>query len=173
MKSEWIKLTSDDLKIVLAQDEIDKLSTMSLSQEQIDLVIQQTLDDVSNTFRGSWNSKGYTIDVRDCYIDKAYKIYVLNYARIQIWSRFPNSKDIAIDEIRQKMYDEAVELLKNPYIGVSEPDYSHTELSNDYPESPTDMAITIPFQRITSTVNFGFPQAYYRQYKDLSGYYYQ
>ena len=78
MKTEWIKLTTDDLKMVLAQDEIDKLSTMSLSPEKIDLIIQQTLDDVANTFRGSWNSKGYEIDIRDCYIDKAYKVYVLS-----------------------------------------------------------------------------------------------
>lgn len=164
MKTEWIKLTTNDLKMVLAQDEIDKLSTMSLSPEKIDLIIQQTLDDVANTFRGSWNSKGYEIDIRDCYIDKAYKVYVLNYARVLIWSRFPNSKEIAIDEIRQKMYDEAVELLKDPYIGVSKPDYSNTELSSDFIDDKADMAITIPFQRITSTVSYGFPQAYIRQF---------
>ena len=164
MKTDWIKLTSDDLKMVLAQDEIDKLSTMSLSPEKIDLIIQQTLDDVANTFRGSWNSKGYEIDIRDCYIDKAYKVYILNYARVRIWSRFPNSKEIAIDEIRQKMYDEAVELLKDPYIGVSKPDYSNTELSADFIDDKADMAITIPFQRITSTVSYGFPQAYIRQF---------
>ena len=40
MKTEWIKLTTDDLKMVLAQDEMDKLSTMSLSPEKIDLIIQ-------------------------------------------------------------------------------------------------------------------------------------
>ena len=164
MKTEWIKLTSDDLKMVLAQDEIDKLDSMSLSPEKIDLIIQETLDNVSNAFRGSWISKGYEVDIRDCYIDKAYKIYVLNLARIQIWSRFPNSKEIAIDEIREKMYDEAKELLKDPYIGVSKPDYSNTELSAEFIDKESDMAITIPFQRITSTVSYGFPQAYIRQF---------
>ena len=40
MKEKWIRLTSDDIRQVLAEDEIQKLQTMSI-EESIDDIIQQ------------------------------------------------------------------------------------------------------------------------------------
>lgn len=34
------------------------------------------------------------------------------------------TEDYALSEPREKQYEEAAELLKDPYIGVSRPDYS-------------------------------------------------
>lgn len=77
----WKQLTIDDLRLVLAEDEIEKLNERSLADDKFLVVIQQQLDAVADAYRGSWSSKGYTVDVRDHYIDQGYLIPVLNYAR--------------------------------------------------------------------------------------------
>jgi hypothetical protein len=66
-----------------------------------------------------------------------------------------------MDEIRMKLYEEAAALLKDPYIGVPEPDYG-----DDTTHKIDDVALTIPQQRIISQyTQFGFPDAYKRDYK--------
>ena len=77
----WTHLTPKDLRLVLAEDELDKLRTCSLDPEELDTILQQQLDIVSDAFRGAFQSKGYQIDVRDHYMSSSYRVFVLNYAR--------------------------------------------------------------------------------------------
>lgn len=143
----WERLTIDDLRLVLAEDEVEKLNQRSLDDEKFEKVVQEQLDMVSDSFRGAWQSKGYQIDVRDHYTCPNYKTFILNYARWQIWTRFPLTDDFALGEPRKKQYEEAAELLKDPYIGTTKPDYSgDPELSGRTDLSATqDSAVTLPW----------------------------
>ena len=145
----WKRLNYTDLTEILAQDEIDKLDVYSLSSD-ISSICQKQLDSVADLYRGAWRSKGYALDVRAHYVAPEYRIPVLNYARWQIWTRFPNSKDIGLDEPRKAAYEEAKELLKSPYIGTSTPDYSDDPvLSVDSTLSAAnDAAIAMPYMTI-------------------------
>lgn len=164
----WIHLTPTDLETHLAQDEIDKLQQMSLSTEAYNKILQTTLDQVADAFRGAWQSKGFSIDIREHYVAPEYVKFILDYARYAAWSRFPLSESYGLGEDsksspRQKAYDEAVELLRNPYIGVSRPDYStDPDLSGRTDLTATnDNSIKIPFQRFPSEIwQYGFPQVF-------------
>lgn len=156
----WLQPTIEHLQLVLAQDELDKLSSCSVVPED---VLQQQLDAVSDTFRSAFVSKGYTVDVRDHYIDAGYLIPMLNYARYQIFTRFPMTENYALSEPRKKQYEEAAELLKNPYLGTSKPDYSDDpELSGDTSlTAMSDSAVTVPWMRFPAEpYETGFPQVY-------------
>lgn len=87
----------------------------------------------------------------------------MNYARYQIFTRFPMADEYALSEPRKKQYEEAAELLKNPYLGTSKPDYSDSpELSGrtDLSAQP-DAAISVPWQKFPAfPFDEGFPQAY-------------
>lgn len=158
----WERLDIDDLRLVLSEDEVEKLNERSLSEGKLSVIIQEQLDVVADAFRGAWQSKGYNIDVRDHYVAPEYKQFVLNYARWQIWTRFPMTEDFALSEPRQKQYEEASELLKNPYLGTSEPDYSDDpELSATH-TNVKDGAITVPWLKFQPLpFDTGFPQAYW------------
>ena len=106
----------------------------------------------ADAFRGAWTAKGYNVDVRDHYVAPEYRQFVLDYARWSIWTRFPMTENYALTEPREKLYQTAVDLLKNPYIGVSKPDYSDDpELSGRTDLTAThDAAITIPWQKFPS-----------------------
>lgn len=52
MSEKWVHLTTQDLKQVLAQDEIEKLQNISV--EDIDDVLQKQLDSVADAFRASF-----------------------------------------------------------------------------------------------------------------------
>ena len=52
MTEKWVHLTTQDLKQVLAQDEIDKLQSISVAD--IDDVLQTQLDSVADSFRASF-----------------------------------------------------------------------------------------------------------------------
>lgn len=159
----WKKLTIDDLRLVLSEDETEKLSTISLDSSVSANVIQNQLDMVTDMFRGAWQAKGYNVDIRDHYCAPEYITPVLNYARWQIFTRFPMTEDYSLSEPRKAGYEEAVELLKNPYVGTSRPDYSddpdlsgRTDLNSTHDDS-----IKIPFQRFPSEIwEYGFPQVY-------------
>ena len=162
MTEKWNPITYADLIQSLSQDEIERLDTLSLSAD-VENICQQQLNSCADAFRYAWQSKGYNIDEREHYIPNGYKVFILNYARPYIWTRFPNCKDIAMDEIRMKLYEEAKELLKDPYIGVPEPDYGDDPSKSSKQD---DVALTIPQQRIISQyAQFGFPEAYKRDYK--------
>ena len=140
----WKHLTIDDLKLVLAQDEVSKLEERSV---EITDIINKQLDIVADMFRGAWAAKGYKLDVREHYVAPEYVIPVLNYARWQIWTRFPATENISLAENRKAGYDAAVKLLENPYIGTSDP-YDPTD-----PDNPNEndkikgSAISMPYLR--------------------------
>lgn len=159
----WSRLSVEDLELVLAADELDKLSACSIADDKMDVVLQDQLDMVADSFRGSFQSKGYTIDVRDHYIPPEYKNFVLNYARYQIFTRFPMADEYALSEPRKKQYEEAAELLKNPYIGVSKPDYSTDhDLSGDTELTAYhDAAISMPWQKFPAEI---FDTGFYKVY---------
>ena len=161
MKEKWIRLTSDDIRQVLAEDEIQKLQTMSI-EESIDDIIQQQIDCVADSYRAAFSSKGYAMDIRPHYLPNAYRLYALCIARYYICTRFPNSLNIFLDEPRKDLYTQAMELLKDPYIGVPEPDYSDDpELSSDVDTTFADASITLPYQRILPmTFQFGYVHPY-------------
>lgn len=142
----WKKLTTDDLKMILSEDEVTTLNTTSVDEEVTDIV-QNAIDLVSDMFRGSFRAKGYAIDIRDNYIPSGYVLPVLQYARYVAWSRFPNSPDIALDEVRKEDVKRLQELLKNPYIGVEKPDWDHSSENPDATGQVNAGSISIPFLR--------------------------
>ncbi|WP_407450938.1 hypothetical protein [Fibrobacter sp.] len=68
--------------------------------------------------------------------------------------------DYALSEPRKMQYEEAVELLKDPYLGVSKPDYSDDPTID--PGSAADAAISMPWLKFPPTFYSGFPQAYWK-----------
>lgn len=158
----WSRLTIDDLRLVLAEDEVEKLSAVS---NELSDRIQGQLDMAADAFRGAWRAKGYTTDVRDHYVAPEYKQFVLDYARWSIWTTFPMTEGYSLTEPRELAYKQALELLKNPYIGTSKPDYGDDpDLSGRTDLSAfRDAAITLPFQRFPSVPyedGFWEPYAY-------------
>ena len=140
----WKHLTIDDLKLVLAQDEVSKLEARSV---EITDIINKQLDIVADMFRGALAAKGYKLDIREHYVAPEYVIPVLNYARWQIWTRFPATENISLAENRKAGYDEAVKLLENPYIGTSDP-YDPTDPDNpNENDKIKDSAISMPYLR--------------------------
>lgn len=140
----WKRLTIDDLKLVLAQDEVEKLEERSV---EITNIINKQLDIVADMFRGAWSAKGYKIDVRQHYVAPEYVIPVLNYARWQIWTRFPATENISLAENRKAGYDEAVKLLENPYIGTSDPADPADPDNPNKTDGIKDSAISMPYLR--------------------------
>lgn len=158
----WNHLTPDDLKLVLAEDELQKLSTCSLADDKLSVVLQEQLDMVADAYRGAFTSKGYTIDVRDHYVPSSYKNFILNYARFEIFTRFPMTDSYALDENRKKQWEEAQKMLKDPFLGVEKPDYSDDpELSGNALLTVSDSAITLPWLKIPAVpFDTGFAQVY-------------
>ena len=148
----WKRLAIDDVKLVLAQDEIDRLSELSLDPE-LSSVVNDTCDLLASTWRGAIQAKGNELDPRDCYLPSCYWYHALAMIRQALWTRFPNSGSIALDERRQKEYDSAVELLKSPYLDVDKvewtlPDGSaNPELSAYRKDSTGGSQMTTPFNR--------------------------
>lgn len=140
----WKQLTIDDLKLVLAQSEVEKLEGYSVEIEDI---INKQIDTVADMFRGAWQAKGYKLDVRPHYVAPEYVIPILNYARWQIWTRFPSTENISLAENRKAGYDEAVELLKNPFISVSDPSDQSDPTNPNTPDAIKDGAISMPYLR--------------------------
>ena len=157
----WKRLTTEDLQLKLAKDELEKLATASVDDGRISAVLQDQLDVVSDAFRGSWRSKGYTVDVRDHYTAPEYEEFVLNYARYSIFARFPMAEDYALSKPREKQYEEAAALLKDPYIGVSKPDYSDDPVLSGMAMSDGDAAISMPWMKFPAQpFDTGFWQVY-------------
>ena len=137
-------------------------------EESIDDIIQQQIDCVADSYRAAFSSKGYAMDIRPHYLPNAYRLYALCIARYYICTRFPNSLNIFLDEPRKELYTQAMELLKDPYIGVPEPDYSDDpELSGRTDlTSISDASLTLPYQRFwTKPQNYGFINPYVNDYQ--------
>ena len=142
----WKRLTIEDLKKILSDDETEKLIEISTKSPD---VVQDVLDIVADAWRGAFMGKGYDVDVRDNYVPTEYTYWILVHARYAIWTRFPNSPVYALDEARKAEYEKALELLKNPYLSTSKPDYSDDPSLK--PEPRIDCSIGVQFQRFGST----------------------
>lgn len=142
----WKKLTIDDLKSILSQDELDKLQQISVDPTMTN-VVEQSIQLVSNMFRGAFQAKGYAIDVREYYVPSSYFLPILQLSRETAWSRFPNSPVIALDEVRKEEVKRLWELLKNPYIGTDKPDPEHSSDNPDVTGEKKIGSVTLPFLR--------------------------
>ncbi len=119
----WKRLTIDDVKLVLAQDEIDRLSSLSLDPE-LSSVVNDTCNLLASTWRGAIHAKGNELDPRDYYLPSCYWYHALAMIRQALWTRFPDSGAIALDERRVKEYESAMELLKQPYLEVDKVEWT-------------------------------------------------
>lgn len=86
-------------------------------------------------FRGAFQAKGYAIDTREHMLPGSYALPALQYARYVAWSRFPNSPNVALDEVRQEEIKSVKKLLENPTLGVEKPEWEHSSENPDNPES--------------------------------------
>lgn len=120
----WKKLDINDLRTILSEDELERLQTLSINPDEMENIVNAGIDLVSDTWRGALGAKGYTLDVRDHYTPPEYRYWILTHARYAVWTRFPNTPDIALDKAREAEYKQALALLKDPYLDVSKPDYS-------------------------------------------------
>ena len=154
----WTQLTITDLQIILSQDEIDALNTLSLDPSKTH-VVQDMIDMASDLYRGAFISKSYEIDTREHYTPSNYRHFILVYARWAIWTRFPMSPSIALDDARKAEYELACDMLKDPMLGVDKPDWEH---SNKNPENPDNAgqqqggSIGIPFLRMDASLYDGW-----------------
>ena len=55
--ANWKRLETDDLRVILSEDEIQALNTISLDDSKAD-VVQEMIDMASDLFRGAFVSKG-------------------------------------------------------------------------------------------------------------------
>ena len=113
----WKALDIDDLRLILSEDETAQLNQYSLDQS-LTAVINDTINMVSDAWRGALSAKGYALDSREHYTPGSYAYYILVHARWAVWTRFPNSKQIALDDARKQEYEKALDLLKNPILDV-------------------------------------------------------
>lgn len=144
----WNKLTESDLRLVLSQDEIERISTLSLDPS-LKTVVQDSLDMAADAFRGAFAGKGFTMDVREHYIPASYRHWVLVYARQICWTRFPMSPNYAMDDLRKEEQKTALQMLKDPCVGTETPDWEH---SSKNPENGKikNGTITLPPLRFDS-----------------------
>lgn len=50
---------------------------------------------------------------------------MLVHARYACWTRFPNTGAFALDDTRKDEYSKAMQLLKDPYIATSKPEWEY------------------------------------------------
>lgn len=163
----WAQLTYDDMRLYLAKDELDKLQNASIDQD-LSSVVNDTLDLVSDAFRGAFIAKGYQVDNREHYTPSSYKPFIMAYARWTLWNRFPMAQNYALSDARKDEWKIAADLLKNPYIGTDPVPPEGGGVQPDDPVSylSADAAITIPWLRIEPEYGkFGFPEAYWVEKK--------
>ena len=166
----WAQLTYDDMRLYLAKDELDKLQNASID-EDLSSVVNDTLDLVSDAFRGAFIAKGYQVDNREHYTPSSYKPFIMAYARWTLWNRFPMAQNYALSDARKDEWKIAADLLKNPYIGTDpvSPEGGGEDPGDD-PVShlSADAAITIPWLRIEPECGkYGFPEAYWVEKKPI------
>lgn len=143
----WKHLELGDLRTALSEQELERLGTLSLDESKVDVVLQETLDNAADAFRGAWEAKGYPVDPRDHYISTGYTEFVLAFARWNLWCRFPMSDNYALSEPRKLQYEKAVELLKDPWLATDKIQWDDPALSaySDL-SAQTGSSIKIPWQ---------------------------
>lgn len=145
----WSPLSFDSLKIVLAKKEIDRLTELQDEDRQI---IEDTLDIVADTFRGALSSKGFKISTLEHSIPSSYRLPALIIARRQVWTRFPNSQEYALDDIRQKEVEWAENVLKNVPYDIDNIPWKDDPENPENPEYKTEDlqgSIQVPYLRFS------------------------
>lgn len=158
----WKKLDISDLRKILSEDEVQKLSTISISTTDFEQTVNDVLDVVSDTWRGMLLGKSVAIDIREHYTPSSLAYWILIQARYTLWTRFPNSPDIALDAARQKEYEKSLEIFDSNKIGTEAPEW---EYSSNNPDNKTEAeskqdsgSIRIPyFSRFDDDVIFNYP----------------
>lgn len=147
----WKKLTVDDLKLILSQDEITALDTLS-KEVGIDR-IQGCMNMVSDMWRGAFLAHGYSLYARPHWTPASYHYYILVHARYAIWTNFPMSPLVALDEARTKEYEKAKEILDKIPFAVNPIDYEDDPDLKDEPIPTTEGSIYVPWQRLDTCCN--------------------
>ena len=145
----WKRLTVTDLQKLLSNDEYERLKSLSVD-DTIENVVQSGMDLIADQCRGAFIAKGYDVDVREHYLPPEYHYAALVLSRFAVWTRFPNAPDYALDDARKKAYEDASELLKNPYIGTSKPDYTDDPSIKPDDGKNNDGSIAMPFLKFPS-----------------------
>ena len=143
----WKIPTTDDIKLVLAADEIEKLENISVTNPA---VIDQTIKLVASFIRGALKANGVKLATLNYSIPESYMLIFLQLLRKQLWTRFPNSDSIALDELRQKEAETALDLLKKLAIDVDDiqPEYDPDNPDNpDYVADKVQGSIRVPWLR--------------------------
>lgn len=142
----WKALDISDLRLILSEDETRQLNTYSVD-ESITAVINDTINMVSDAWRGALSAKGYTLDSREHYTPGSYAYYILVHCRWAVWTRFPNSKTIALDDARKQEYEKALELLKDPILDV-DPVTPEGQAGDENATGTGAGSIRVPWNRI-------------------------
>ena len=97
----WKRLTVDDLRTLLSEDEVEKLTELATLSAGVD--VQNAIDIVSDTWRGALQAKGVEVDVRDHYTPASYRYWILVHSRWAVWTRFPGTPAYALDDARKEV----------------------------------------------------------------------
>lgn|SRR5574344_130417 len=116
----WKQLTLEDVKLVLCQDEIEKLENLSKDPSSL-TIIQNTIDMICDTWRGALRGKSIILSSISHSIPAEYAVYILHHIRYTLWTRFPDSIDMGLDARRVKEYEEALSMLSSMSLGVESP----------------------------------------------------
>lgn len=142
----WKALDISDLRLILSEDETRQLNTYSVD-ESMTAVINDTMNMVSDAWRGALSAKGYALDAREHYTPGSYAYYILVHCRWAVWTRFPNSKTIALDDARKQEYEKALELLKDPILDV-DPVTPEGQAGDENATGTGAGSIRVPWNRI-------------------------
>lgn len=142
----WKALDIDDLRLILSEDETRQLNTYSVD-ESITAVINDTINMVSDAWRGALSAKGYALDSREHFTPSAYRYYILVHCRHAVWTRFPNSEQIALDKRRLDEYEKAIDLLKDPILDV-DPVTPEGQAGDENATGTGAGSIRVPWNRI-------------------------
>lgn len=140
----WKRLTTNDLRTLLSEDEVEKLTELATLSSGVD--VQNAIDMVSDTWRGALQAKGVTIDVRDHYTPASYRYWILVHARWAVWTRFPGTPAYALDDARKDEYKKALEILGSAQLAAEKPDYSDDPELSGYVDA-NEGSILVPMQR--------------------------
>lgn len=143
----WKALDINDLRLILSEDETAQLNQYSLDQSMT-AVINDTMNMVSDAWRGALSAKGYALDSREHYTPGSYAYYILVHCRWAVWTRFPNSKQIALDDARKQEYEKALELLKDPILDVDPVTDEEGKTGDESAVGTGAGSIRVPWNRI-------------------------
>lgn len=149
----WKQLTIEDLRKILSEDEVQSLENMSkiISLDRI----QSTLDLIADTWRGAISAKGYSVYERAHWVPNELAYWILVHARWAIWTTFPMSPSIALDEARKSEYEQALKYLEKMPFAIKEPVYSEDpELSGSVKAHELGDSIFVPRMRLDTYRNY-------------------